>query len=154
MITTNAYGDVFVEFCAVPEESLATLKLDAPLTHALAGVEYDGKFLLMFNRFRQVWELPGGIIEPGETPRSCVLREIDEETAQEPNLLFFRGLMKFQLHPDSRIEYGALFFARLDTLKPFEENSEAERIILWDRNTPIGEIDSIDRTLIEFARKT
>jgi 8-oxo-dGTP pyrophosphatase MutT (NUDIX family) len=39
----------------------------------------DGKVLLMQHEGDE-WELPGGRIEPGETPQSCVAREIHEET--------------------------------------------------------------------------
>ena len=39
----------------------------------------DGRVLLLRNE-REEWELPGGRIEPGETPEQCVVREIIEET--------------------------------------------------------------------------
>ncbi|MFC8042837.1 NUDIX domain-containing protein [Nocardia sp. NPDC057353] len=39
----------------------------------------DGQVLLLKNE-REEWELPGGRIEPNETPEECVAREISEET--------------------------------------------------------------------------
>jgi len=39
----------------------------------------DGRVLLLRNE-REEWELPGGKLEPGEDPSTCVAREITEET--------------------------------------------------------------------------
>ncbi len=38
----------------------------------------DGRVVLVGNS-RGEWELPGGKLEPGETPQQCVAREIAEE---------------------------------------------------------------------------
>jgi 8-oxo-dGTP pyrophosphatase MutT (NUDIX family) len=48
----------------------------------------DGAVVLMRNR-RGEWELPGGKLEPDESPERCVVREIEEELALdvEPEVL-------------------------------------------------------------------
>ena len=38
----------------------------------------DGKVVLLENE-RAEWELPGGKLDPGETPERCVVREMAEE---------------------------------------------------------------------------
>ena len=42
----------------------------------------DGKIVLLENE-RAEWELPGGKLDPGETPERCVVREIEEELGLE-----------------------------------------------------------------------
>lgn len=41
-------------------------------------VVIDGRVVLLRNE-RGEWELPGGKLDPGETPEACVMREIEEE---------------------------------------------------------------------------
>lgn len=46
---------------------------------SIKGVLFvDGKSVLLENE-RAEWELPGGKLDPGETPERCVVREIEEE---------------------------------------------------------------------------
>ncbi|MFJ1811223.1 NUDIX domain-containing protein [Streptomyces sp. NPDC088157] len=40
---------------------------------------------MALDRFRQHWELPGGRVEEGESPRQATVRELLEESGQQPN---------------------------------------------------------------------
>ena len=48
-------------------------------TFAVVIARSAGGAVLVFNRFRKVWELPGGLIDPGESPGEAVRRELLEE---------------------------------------------------------------------------
>jgi mutator protein MutT len=62
---------------------------DVPLVHVLAGVLVDcaGRVLLAERpagkAFAGRWEFPGGKLEAGETPRSALARELQEELGIE-----------------------------------------------------------------------
>ena len=58
--------------------------------------------------------------------------------------------MKFKLKPDDKIEYGALYSGEIKEMSPFKKNEEAEKMIAWDMSTDIGEIDEIDKKLLEY----
>jgi 8-oxo-dGTP diphosphatase len=73
------------------------------------------KTLLVFNRQKRYWELPGGMIDEGETPRACAARELFEETALQcaERELVFLAALRFQLRSRTpgdtfREEFGAI----------------------------------------------
>ena len=54
-----------------------------PLRVLAAVLENDGRWLIAKrregDRFAGFWEFTGGTLEPGETPRECLARELHEE---------------------------------------------------------------------------
>lgn len=142
--------EMYLSISWIDENEINKYVTDAPLTHSLVVAKYQEKYLLIFNKWRQQWELPCGIIDEGETPRECAERELHEEINQSIKQLSFKGLMKFRLKPDDRIEYGALYSGEIDIISDFKENEEVEKIIFRDREENIGYIDEIDEKLLEF----
>lgn len=58
---------------------------------AVAVFDGDDRVLLQQRRDNGRWELPGGCVEPGETPWSAVRRECIEETGINPRDLTLSG---------------------------------------------------------------
>jgi 8-oxo-dGTP diphosphatase len=46
----------------------------------------DGRVLLLRPSYKQHWDLPGGYVEPGESPLSACVREIQEELGITPSV--------------------------------------------------------------------
>ncbi len=149
MICSNKNGDVFLEFLKLDKEDF-TPNFKNMVTHSLVIIEYKGSFLLVYNRFRNQWELAGGMIEPGEHPRTCAKRELWEESGQQADNLILKGIMKFSLQPDERIEYGALYSGSIHKREKFFPNTEIEKIVFWNKCSDIGYIDEIDLKLLEY----
>jgi 8-oxo-dGTP diphosphatase len=95
--------------------------------------------------------VPGGKIEPGETPRICILRELKEETGQVPTSIQLEGVMQVYSKEKNRVVYGALYSGNQDVLRPFTENSEISKITYWNGHSDIGYIDEIDKKMTELV---
>ena len=147
MLAADNQGNTLLEFITTPEDAASAFQ---PLTGALVVAHWDDRYLFVFDRQRRQWEIPGGTKEEGETPRECAAREFKEETNQEAKSLHFCGLAKTAAFNGS-IEYTALFAAVVDKLSPFQSNDEIERIALWDLAQDIGEVNPIDRKLVDYA---
>lgn len=102
----------------------------------------DGEFLLavhssFWGRQARRWGLPGGQIERGESPRSAVARELEEELSVYPTELMEIGpyLYKQALH----MVYAA------EVNEPIESWDDSELIdIGWFTESAVAELKAID----------
>ncbi len=124
---------------------------DLPLIFACVVARYHGKALIVFNPWRQEWELPSGLIEPGEAPLAAALRELYEESGQSVSTLTYAGLALIRLH-SGRLELGAMYRCELDQLQPFQLNDESSKMLLWGAQTEVAEeINALTLKLIELV---
>jgi 8-oxo-dGTP diphosphatase len=128
----------FVALHSIAEEELAVHRprFAVVLAHATDGV------LLVFNRFRKVWELPGGLLEPDDTPRSCAIRELWEEAGCEAGDLTWMGLVEVN---DGQTHLGAVYGCRVRAVPSRFESDETDGIAKWSSGSapsPLGESDA------------
>jgi ADP-ribose pyrophosphatase YjhB (NUDIX family) len=144
-------GNALVGFTAGSEEVPPG---DAPLPAALVALWHAGRVLMVFDRFRRRWELPGGRIEAGESPRRAAVRELAEESGQQPDEPpRFIGYAGFVLAPDRRAEYAALFAARTAVVRDFRPNEEIAAVRWWDlREALPGRVQPLDAYLARLTR--
>lgn len=122
-LATGPRGMTLLSFHREPENARFA---DAPVGYGLVVLRHGGRVLMVHVRDRECWELPGGGIEPDETPRAAAVREVWEEAGQRvpPETLRFAGFARTALGPSRRILYGAVFTAESDGPQPFVPNEE------------------------------
>ena len=116
----------FLTFTPMQEVNPAT-----PLQFAVIIARYKKGFLLVYNRFRACWELPGGLIDEGETAREAALREFFEETGQSASRDCLLGLLEVSETAKTSTFSGVLCGCEVDLLEPFTPGEEISELALW-----------------------
>ena len=88
-------------------------------------IAFRGGEFLMVRHARRSWEMPGGKVNPGESPEAAAIREFHEETGYdvgslavieaEDKGLVYKGIVgeKLPIVPDSREIAEVAFFREL-----------------------------------------
>ncbi|GAA2140749.1 NUDIX hydrolase [Actinomadura napierensis] len=125
---------------------------DAPMPAALVVVRHGMSVLLVFDRHRRQWELPGGRIEPGESPLQAGVRELCEETGLHLPALALVGYARFRLVDPGREEYAAVYTGRVTARHRFVPNDEISAMRWWDATgAPPADAQIIDITLARLS---
>jgi 8-oxo-dGTP diphosphatase len=132
-------GNVLVDIRAIEESDLSPLDSRIPMPASFVVVVVDHTLLMIFDRWRQQWELPGGMREEGESPRQTAMRELSEETGIESVPLDFAAVVEFDLRSPPRREYAAVYRTELRIAPRLMANDEAADVRWWDPRSPVGD---------------
>lgn len=145
-------GNVLVDVRFVAESDLEMWECQLPMPASLIVVRFGDSVLMLFNGWRQQWELPGGMREPGETARQVAVRELAEETGIGSVDLDFVAVVEVDLRRPSRREYVAIYRTDLQVAPQLVVNDEALAFLWWDpQSSATEQMNPIDA---EIARRT
>jgi len=133
----------FVAFHEVPERDAT--HLPTPEFAVMIARSHDG-VVLVFSRFRKVWELPGGLIDPGESPRQGAERELTEETGCVARGSEWLGIVEVN---DGGAHFGGVLRCVVEHAPAHFENAETGGIAFWRRGQAPEPMGHSDAALLE-----
>lgn len=155
-LATDAHGNALIDLTAATREQLEDAASHTPCPLALvvlADISTD-EVLFGLNRWRREYELPGGMIEDGESFLGAAKRELEEETAIRVEALDLVGYARFSLTKPQREELGAIYYTRVADQQA--QASEELQALVWRK--PLSEsaltIAALDDVIAAWATKS
>jgi 8-oxo-dGTP diphosphatase len=102
--------------------------------------------VLVFNLWRKVWELPGGLIDPGESPRTSAERELAEEAGCAAQNTACLGMV--EVH-DGHTHFGAVFSCEVAQADPAFMSEETGGVAFWHAGHPPSPLGHTDAGILQ-----
>lgn len=100
------------------------------IRYVVVAAQENGKWLYVRQRARRTWEIPGGHVEPGETPRQAANRELYEETgvtkSQMQRVCVYSAAGQDIVKDGLVQSYGVLYYACVQERGPLPQSEIAE----------------------------
>jgi 8-oxo-dGTP pyrophosphatase MutT (NUDIX family) len=129
---------------AVHEGDVAVENVSASIVLA----RHSEGVVLVRNRHRSIWELPGGYIDVGERPSDCALRELFEESGLNGSEIELLGILEIeQLARHGGLLRCALYQCKVEGV-PSPDGVETSAVAFWQPVTRIAPISAIDEALL------
>ena len=113
------------------------------ISHVVGLIIEESKVLLIHRPDKDIWELPGGKVHPGEEIEDALRREVMEELGVNINIL--QHFNEYQLMENEETYHGSVFecsiksgnlgvdrkfsFVELDKVNEYELNQQAKVVI-------------------------
>ena len=105
------------------------------------GFAFDGSRVLLVRLKNRDWDIPGGKIDPGETPQQAAIREVLEETYVQVEVIDLIGIQELELFGPRPEKYPwgsfplsvqVYFLCRITKFLPFRKNKESSERGMFD----------------------
>ncbi len=147
-------GNRLVELRRLEEHLITEKAARTPCPLSLVVITSHRGVLFGLNRWRQHWELPGGLVDPGETHRITAARELTEETglAVPAEELEFVGIVTFELVGPTRHELAAVFRAGSPSGPEPRPSDELTHVRWLADATEVEPLSPVDWAISTWAR--
>jgi 8-oxo-dGTP diphosphatase len=145
----DRFGNHLLSIRFADEAGLGVVEDLAATPASLVVAVRAGEVLMVLDRRRRQWELPGGMREGGESARRAAGRELAEETRISVTDLSFAALAEFSLVQPARREFAAVYRTILATRPRLFINEEVLDFPWWDPRSPLhSDMSPLDAEIV------